>query len=399
MARDTVYCHVDLDAFYASVEQLDNPGLRGKPVIVGSTEHGRGVVSACSYEARAFGVHSAMPAAEARRRAPQAVFLPVRMERYQGISARIMGVLAEYTPLLQQISVDEAFLDLTGTERLCGHPVDIGHRIKQRISDSFGLTASVGIGATRLIAKMASDFDKPDGLHYVETGGEDDFVLGLELADLWGLGRKTRTRLEALGITRVSQLHAQRIETLRGHFGEAGGTFLYRIARGIDPGIFSGTRKSHSISSETTFERDISDPAILETILLDLCEQVMYRRYREGGVSRTVQVKLREHDFSTRTVRRSVPREIGSIDELYREARQLLRERWDGTPLRLLGCGLGNVHSPESPVNQPELFEQHDRSAERRRRLEQAVFKLRESGAVIRKAGGLRGDRGDGGTA
>ncbi len=390
MGRNAVYCHVDLDAFYASVEQLDKPELRGKPVIVGGSERGRGVVSACSYEARRYGVHSAMPAAEARRRAPEAVFLPVRMERYQELSAQIMTVLSEYTPTIQQISIDEAFLDLTGTERLSGHPVDVGHTIKRRIRESFGLTASVGVGPTRFVAKMASDFDKPDGLHYVEAGGEEDFVLGLDLTDLWGLGRKTRSRLEALGITRVSDLHAQRIEVLRGHFGEAGGTFLYRIARGIDPGIFSGTRKSHSISSETTFERDIADPDILSAILLELCEQVMYRRYREGGVSRTVQLKLREHDFSTRTVRRSVAHDIGSTDELFREAKRLLGERWDGTPLRLLGCGLGNVQSPESTTGQPELFEQPDQSAERRRRLEQAVFRLREGGAHIRKAGGLR---------
>ncbi len=393
MARSTVYCHVDLDAFYASVEQLDKPELRGKPVIVGGSEHGRGVVSACSYEARTYGVHSAMPAAEARRRAPHAVFLPVRMGRYQEVSARIMTVLSEYTPTLQQISVDEAFLDLTGTQRLSGHPVEVGRRIKRRIHEAFGLTASVGIGATRFVAKMASDFDKPDGLHYVEAGGEEDFVLGLDLGDLWGLGRKTRSRLEALGITRVSHLHAQRIETLRGHFGEAAGTFLHRIARGIDPGIFSGTRKSHSISSETTFERDISDPEILEAILLDLCEQVMYRRYREGGISRTVQLKLRKHDFSTHTVRRSVPRAIGSTDEFYREARRLLDERWDRSPLRLLGCGLENVQSPESVAKQPELFDQNDRGAERRRRLEEAVFRLREGGIDIHKAGGFREER------
>ncbi|MFW6368742.1 MAG: DNA polymerase IV, partial [Spirochaetota bacterium] len=350
-----VFLHVDLDAFYASVEQRDNPELRGKPVIVGGSETGRGVVSACSYEARKYGIHSAMPAAEAKRRAPHALFLPVRMQRYQEVSREIMKLLGDYTPTLQQISIDEAFLDMTGTRRLLGDPADVAREIRGKVRERFELAASVGVGPSRFIAKMASDFRKPDGMHVVAPGGEQDFVLGLALEDLWGLGKKTRSRLEALGVTRVDQLRDEPLERLRGYFGPAAGAFLYKIARGIDPGIFQGPAKSHSISTETTFARDIDDAFTLESVLLELCEQVMYRRYHERAQGRTVTIKLRSSDFRTRSVRRTLASPAGSTDELFAAARNLFHERWDGTPLRLLGVGLGNVE-PEGHGAQGELF-------------------------------------------
>ena len=387
MSAQTVFLHVDLDAFYASVEQRDNPDLIGKPVVVGGSADGRGVVSACSYEARVYGIHSAMPAAEARRRAPHAVFLPVRMQRYQEVSRAIMQILCGFTPELQQISVDEAFLDMSGTERLLGDPADIAKTIRSRIREQFGLTASVGVGPSRFIAKMASDFNKPDGMHVVVPGGEADFVLGLDLADLWGLGRKTRTRLESLGITRVNQLREQPVERLRGYFGPSAGAFLYNIARGIDPGIFSPRRGRHSISTETTFETDIRNRETLESVLLELSEQVMFRAYHEQVRSRIVTIKLRTADFSTRTARRTLPAPVGSTDELFQEVRTLLDEKWNGAPLRLVGAGLDDVSSG-GETDQGELFEETTRASERKRKLEQAVFALRERGATIHKAGG-----------
>ncbi len=387
MSAQTVFLHVDLDAFYASVEQRDKPDLRGKAVIVGGSADGRGVVSACSYEARVYGVHSAMPAAEARRRAPHAIFLPVRMQRYQEVSRAIMQKLNEYTPSLQQISVDEAFLDMTGTRRLLGDPADVAAAIRTGIRNEFGLTASIGVGPSRFIAKMASDFNKPDGMHVVVPGGEADFVLGLDLGDLWGLGRKTRARLESLGITRVDQLRAQPIEHLRGHFGPSAGAFLYNIARGIDPGIFTPRRGRHSISTETTFERDITIRDTLLSILLELCEQVMFRAYYENARSSIVTIKLRTADFHTKTARRTQPAPVGSTDELFRAASALLSEKWDGSPLRLIGAGLDDVTHGEETA-QGELFDETSHESRRKRKLEQAVFALREQGMDIHKAGG-----------
>ncbi|MFP4642883.1 MAG: DNA polymerase IV [Spirochaetales bacterium] len=387
MSATPVFLHVDLDAFYASVEQCDKPELRGKAVIVGGSANGRGVVSACSYEARAYGVHSAMPAAEARRRAPHAVFLPVRMRRYQEVSHAIMRILAEYTPVLQQISVDEAFLDMTGTERLLGDPAEVAKTIRAAIRSRFGLAASVGVGPSRFIAKMASDFNKPDGMHVVVPGGEQDFVLGLDLGDLWGLGRKTHSRLVSLGITRVDELRSQPIERLRGHFGPSLGAFLYKICRGIDPGILAPRRGRHSISTETTFERDVRAQEILESVLLELCEQVMFRAYAETARSRIVTVKLRTADFQTKTARRSQPAAVSNTDDLFRAARELLLEKWDGSPLRLIGAGLDDV-SDSGEAEQGELCEELSQANARRRKLEQAVFALRERGVDIHKAGG-----------
>ena len=387
MSATPVFLHVDLDAFYASVEQRDNPELQGKAVIVGGSANGRGVVSACSYEARAYGVHSAMPASEARRRAPHAIFLPVRMQRYQEVSRSIMQILAEYAPVLQQISVDEAFLDMTGTERLLGHPSEVAKTIRSTIRSRFGLAASIGVGPSRFIAKMASDFNKPDGMHVVVPGGEEDFVLGLDLGDLWGLGRKTHARLVSLGISRVDELRSQPIEHLRGHFGPSAGAFLYNSCRGIDPGIFTPRRGRHSISTETTFERDIRSREILESVLLELCEQVMFRAYHEKALSRIVTVKLRTTDFHTRTARRTQPSAVSNTDELFRSARELFLEKWDGSPLRLIGAGIDDV-SDSDEAAQGELFEDVSHSNVRRRNLERAVFALRERGADIHKAGG-----------
>lgn len=386
-----VFLHVDLDAFYASVEQLDHPELRGTPVIVGGHVSGRGVVSACSYEARVYGVHSAMPAGEARRRCPHAHFLPVRMQRYQQISSRIMERLAEFAPEMQQISVDEAFLNLSGTQRLLGNPDTVGEAIRHEIRESHGLTASIGIGPSRFIAKMASDYDKPDGMHIVPSGGEAEFVRSLPLKRLWGVGGKTLRRLTALGIGTVTALRDTPQPFLRGHFGQAGGAYLYRVARGLDPGIYAGAGKSHSISSETTFDEDTANLHMLRATLLDLCEQVMFRAFHSGGQSRTITLKLRKSDFSTMTLQRTCREEIGSTDELFGMACELLKERWDGSPLRLLGVGLGNVQE-NACATQQELFSEIGEQTRKRRRVEKAVFQLRERGATIHKAGRIESE-------
>ena len=353
--------HVDMDAFYASVEQMDDPQLRGRPVVVGGNGP-RGVVAACSYESRVFGVHSAMPMGEALRRCPDARVVRVRMDRYRDVSRTIMARFRDYSPRVQPISIDEAFLDMTGTGRLLGPPASVAARLKADIRRTSGLTISVGIGTSRFIAKLASDVDKPDGLFEVRPGDEAEFVLGLELADLWGLGASTRRRLEALGITTVQLLRDTREELLRGHFGASGGAYLAAIARGEDPGIYQGARRRHSISAEETFDHDISDLRRLRHQMIDLADEVFHRSLAEQWRGRTIQVKYRLPPFETHTVSRTLPRQVGDSDELARIGLELLESRREGRALRLLGIGLSGGEL-EPPDAQGELFIDEDGGA------------------------------------
>jgi DNA polymerase-4 len=372
-----------MDAFYASVEQCDNPDIRGKPVVVGARPGHRGVVSACSYEARRFGIHSAMPISEAFRRCPDAVFLPVRMARYQEISRRIMSIFADYTPSVQQLSVDEAFLDMTGTERLFGPPTAAAAALKRAVRDATGLTISVGIASSKYIAKLASDYDKPDGLYQVEPGGEEEFVGNLTLRDLWGVGSKMRSRLATLGISTISDLRSFTERELTSMLGAGAARYIYRVARGIDPGIYTEARKSHSVSSETTFEHDVADREIIEKTLLHLCHTVTFRLLEEGKRSKTLAVKLRFSDFRTITAQTTLSHFISSAEELYHEAGKLLQDRRaPDQPLRLLGVGFQNVQSGRG-ADQEELFELPD---DRKRKVEEAVLRLRNKNAPIQKA-------------
>ncbi|NBC30163.1 MAG: DNA polymerase IV [Spirochaetes bacterium] len=385
MSHEPLYFHVDLDAFYASVEQLDTPAYRGKPVVVGAKPGSRGVVSACSYEARRFGIHSAMPISEAYRRCAHAVFLPVRMDRYHEMSRIVMTILANFTPHIQQISVDEAFLDMTGTERIFGPPEQAAMEIKRRIREETGLAITVGGGSSRYIAKLASAYDKPDGRHIVPPGEEESFVGDLDLDNLWGLGRKTLGRLKAFNITTVAELKALSKPELRGYFGEASGEYLYRAARGVDPGTFAGRTKSHSLSSERTFQDDVANPEAISGVLLSLAHEVMFRVMADNAEGRTVQVKYRSSNFDTKTARRTLAHPVSSGEELYEVARELLFARWDGrTKLRLLGVGVSGVE-PEGSENQGELFVADQ---ERRREVEKAVLALKQKfkGTRIEKA-------------
>ncbi len=385
-----LWFHVDLDAFYASVEQRDNPTLQGKAVIVGGDRNLRGVVSACSYEARKFGVHSAMPAAEAARLCPEGVFLPVRMDRYQEVSEGIMKLLSTATPAMHQISIDEAFLDMSGTERLLGPAIDQASRLKRLVRNEYGLTASIGIARSRLLAKMASDYRKPDGLYQVDRDEQERFVASLDLKDLWGLGKKTRIRLLQLGIETVQELRAQTESFLRGHLGPSTGTYLYKACRGIDPGIFTSLSRKHSVSTETTFGHDVTDRDAVETVLLQLCEQVMYRCFRANAFGFTVTTKVRSEDFRTSSRQKTLKRRVQSVDELFATARALLSESWDGTPIRLIGVG---IVSDTTHVNrdQPDLFGPTDDSDTKKRTVEETVWRLRERlGVDVHKARTLR---------
>ena len=385
-----IYFHVDLDAFFASVEQTDNPSLRGKPVIIGAAPGHRGVVAACSYEARTFGVHSAMPISEAYRRCPKGVYLPVRMERYHELSVQVMQLFGDFTPRVQQISVDEASLDMTGTERLFGKPEEAARQIKERVHQETGLTISVGIAPNRYLAKLASEYDKPDGLYRVNAGEEAEFLDGLELSDLWGLGKKTLQRLQELHITTVQMLRSESLESLQGKIGRGSGTYLYNIVRGQDPGIYRETRKSHSISNERTFEFDTTDRDEIRRTLLALSHQVMFRLLDEKITARTVFIKVRFSDFRTTTVQRTLGEQPSAAEELYALALAMLDERWKGEALRLLGVGVSaHIEEGNRPAKQGELFEDQNEvgpASEKRKRLEEAVYKMKRRGTELTKA-------------
>jgi DNA polymerase-4 len=369
-----VVFHVDLDAFYASVEALDDPSLRGRPVIVGALPGHRGVVSACSYEARKFGVHSAMPISQAHRCCPQAVFLPVRMDRYLDMSRAVMAILGRFTPHLQQISVDEAFLDLTGTERLFGPPLGTGARLKAEVRREAGLAITVGIGPNKFVAKLATNAAKPDGLREVSAEGVDAFMAGIALKDLWGVGGKTLERLAELAIDSIAKLRSLSEPELAGLLGKGAAAFLWHASHGVDPGIFGEAPQSRSLSSETTFETDRKDRPSVERALLELCQQVAFRMLDEGWRAKTAVLKLRYHDFTTTTAQKTIAHWITSTEELYAVTRALLAARWDGSvPVRLIGAGCSNLERA-GERGQLELFAD---GMERRRKVEEAVLGIR----------------------
>jgi len=368
--------HVDLDAFFAAVERLDDPSLEGRPVVVGALPGGRGVVSTCSYEARAFGLHSAMPIGEAWRRCPTAVFLPVRMDRYFEMSEKVMAIFGELCPEVERISIDEAFLDMSGTGRLWGRPREAALLLKRRVHEETGLTVSVGIGPNRYVAKIASGLEKPDGLVQVEEGEEEGFMLRLPLSRLWGAGEKTQDRFRDLGILTMADLASKNAVEMTRLFGEAGGRFLYDACRGRDLPLFGARSATRSMSTETTFERDIVDSEALEASLLEMALSLSFRLRKEGGVARTLVLKLRLSDFSTTSRRLTRGEAYGESLEIFADARALLEKSWNGrSPVRLIGLGFSDLAGGGLPV-QAALFGGDDR----RKRLEDAVFEIEDKG-------------------
>ncbi len=335
--------HCDLDAFYASVEQREHPELRGKPVIVGGLGHERGVVSAASYEARAFGVRSAMPLRMASRLCPDGIFVRGDHEKYGEASEAVMALFAEHTPLVQPISLDEAFLDVTATAHLFGGPVAIARALKALVRERLGLVLSVGVAANKLCAKVGSDLRKPDGLVIVEPGTEAAFLAPLPLSRLWGVGPRTREVLEGWGLRTIGELAAFDVHTLEARFG-AHGTAIAERARGIDDGIVEPMEAAKSIGHEHTFDRDTLDPAEVERMLLRLAEGVGKRLRAASVRGRTITLKLRVAPFETRTRQRTVAEPTDDDLTVFRVARSLLREvlRDDKTqgrvsPVRLVG--------------------------------------------------------------
>jgi DNA polymerase-4 len=372
-----------MDAFYASVEQRDRPELRGRPVIVGGVGN-RGVVSAASYEARRYGVRSAMPTATARRLCPQGIFLPVRMPHYATVARQIREILLAVTPLVEPLSLDEAFLDVRGHERLLGPAPEIARQIKDRIRSGTGLTASVGVAPNKFLAKLASDHGKPDGLVVVPPDGVAEFLAPLPVGRLWGVGAKGEKRLHALGVRTIGQLAALPERVLADHFGKTG-RHLWELAHGRDERAVTPDREAKSISTETTFPEDVGDRAALRTWLLDLVDELAGRLRKEGVRARTVELKLRSSDFRTWTRSLSLPAATDVTDALWRAALQLFERSVTAEvlPLRLLGVGASNL--ARDGLVQGQLFE----DAERRRgeALDQTIDAIRArlgSGAIRR---------------
>ena len=337
-----------MDAFYASVEQRDNPAIAGQPVIVGGLG-ARGVVAAASYEARKFGVFSAMPMARARRLCPAGVYVQPRLARYREVSVRVFQLFREFTPQVEGLSLDEAFLDVTGSIKLFGDIEFIGRSIRDRIRQETGLQASVGMAHNKFLAKLASDFKKPAGFYHVDRDAVGAFLDPLPIGHLWGIGKKTEPRLKAIGVLTIGQLRRAEQESLRAVLGNRTGHFR-ALARGEDEREVSSASEDRSISHEMTFDKDVLDETELMSELQRLSEAVMRRVRAQHLVARTVQVKIRDHRFISVTRSRSLRAATASTQTCYKVAKGLLGswlENHASTPVRLLGVGVSGFEQAE----------------------------------------------------
>ena len=348
--------HIDMDAFYASVEERDRPELRGRPVIVGGSAQSRGVVSAANYIARKSGVHSAMPMSQALRLCPDGVYLPVRMTRYVEVSRQIHTIFERYTPLIEPLSLDEAFLDVVGSEKLYGKPEQIARRIKQEIRDELGLVASVGVAANKFIAKIASDIDKPDGFKVVPADESQAFLDPLPVSRLWGVGKATHQIFDRLGVQTVRQVRQLPEAVMQDYFGKHG-SHLWQLAHGRDDRKVISERQAKSISNETTFAQDISDLKSLHAVLMELTEQVASRLRHAELRGRTVNLKLRFADFKTLSRSHTLEKPTQTTEVIWQTVVKLFEQCHLVQPVRLLGMGMSNLIDEQQRVEeQTDLF-------------------------------------------
>jgi len=368
--------HLDFDAFFASVEEILDPSLKGKPIIVGAPPERRGVVASASYAARAFGVRSAMPTAQALRLCPQAIILPPRHKIYGEYSARMMAILSEYTPLVEPLSLDEAFLDVTGCEAHWGSPEELAHGLRERLSAELGLTASMGLASNKLVAKIASGLEKPRGFVVVPPGREAEFLAPLPVEKLWGVGEVTAESLHEMSVSTIAQLAQLPAALLEARFGRRGRD-LRRQAKGMDDSPVVVEREEKSLSRETTFAQDVGDRQVLRKKLLILSESVAQQLRKRGLRGRTVKLKLRYSDFQTftRQVTMRIPTDLEQV--IFDQAARLLDRSWDSKrKVRLIGVGVTNF---DIEVRQLSLFDQPgDERIEKLRRLSQSVDRIRE---------------------
>ncbi|MFS1302467.1 DNA polymerase IV [Streptosporangium longisporum] len=349
--------HVDMDAFYAGVELRTRPELRGRPVIVGLSA-GRGVVLSATYEAREFGVHSAMPMTRARRLCPQAVILPPSREKYAEVSRQVMEIFQSFTPEVEPIASDEAFLDVAGARKRLGRPAEIAAMIREQVAREQGVTCSVGVARNKFVAKLASRHAKPDGLFVVPADKVVDFLHPLPVAALWGVGERTERSLARLGIATVGDLAAVPVDTLRRELGQAAGTHLAELAWGRDDRPVTPHTPDKSIGAEETFATDIDDPVRIRRELLRLSERVAARLRGAGAVGRTISVKLRRADFTTLSRSRSLhdPTDVAKI--VYDVACDLYTASGlENVPLRLVGVRVENLGPAEGATRQLGLGE------------------------------------------
>lgn len=348
--------HLDMDAFFASVEQLDHPAYREKPVIVGGLGP-RGVVSTASYEARTYGVRSAMPMVKARKLCPDGIYVVPRFSRYQEISAQVRAILDTYTPLVETVSLDEAFFDLTGSERLFGPAEGIAVEIKRRVREATRLTCSVGLAPNRFLAKLASELNKPDGLMVITPGQVQEILDPLPVGMIWGVGRVTERRLQGLGLAKIRDLRQAPLELLVREFGTTGRT-LYRLARGEDDTPVQPSLQAKSISREVTFPQDIYEEAKLEKVLRQLAREVAAQLRREKLLGKTVRIKVRFPDFQTVTRQVSLGVGTDSTHLIEGLALDLLHRRvpLEDRGVRLIGLGVARLS--EAHIRQLSLFDE-----------------------------------------
>jgi DNA polymerase-4 len=377
--------HVDMDAFYASVEQLDNPALRNRPVIVGADPKdgtGRGVVAACSYEARKFGIHSAMPISQAWRRCRQAAYLSPRMVRYQEVSRQIMAVFENYTDLVEPLSIDEAFLDVTGSIRLMGPAEDIARNVKEEIRQETGLTASVGVAHNKFLAKVASDLDKPDGIVVVPPDGAEAFLRFLPISKLWGVGPKTAARLQKLGVGTIGELASIPQSTIFQTLGRTG-EHLWRLAHGEDERAVVPNSEPKSISNETTFAQDTGDKQQIVGALRRLSDKVAARLRKKEYRARTISLKLRYASFTTYTRQSSLAEATDEGDVIFETVLTLFEKFPLEEHIRLIGVGSASLaHSGDNNFGhdqaQLDLFTSPQRPPQGNRKLSHALDEIHE---------------------
>lgn len=375
--------HVDMDAFYAAIEVLDHPEWAGRPLVVGAAPDRRGVVSTCSYEARKFGIHSAMPSRTAGKLCPHAIFVPPRMGRYAEISRLIMGIFNDFTPLVEPLSLDEAFLDIRGAVHLWGDAVSLARALKAAIRNQTGLTASVGLAPNKFLAKIASDLEKPDGLTLVPETEEKiiAFLAPLPVGKLWGVGKVSSARLEQAGIRTIAQLQAMDRPGLERFFGPAGALHIGELVRGHDDRTVVTHWEEKSLSNEHTFDRDEPDQEKVRQRLLELAEQVGGRLRDAGKVARTVQIKVRFSDFKTITRQMQLTSPADSDRELIASALALYAREQVDQAIRLVGFGVCRFATPSDAIPvQHELFANPTAPSPdpRNRKLDKAVDSLRK---------------------
>jgi len=371
-----------MDAFFASVEQLDDPRLRGKPVLVGH-DGPRGVVAAASYESRVFGCHSAQPMSVAKRICPHAIIVPGRHARYREVSQKVFELFERVTPRVEPLSIDEAFLDLTGTERLLGPADAVARKLKHDIRATTGLTASIGVAPNKFLAKLASDLEKPDGLTIITPENLDRILLPLPISKLWGVGPKTAQKLEGIGIRTFADVRRMPPELLSARFGEEGDRYR-RLAFGQDDREVIADSSAKSIGQEQTFGTDVADLEELRRVLLAQAEQVGHRLRRHGLRARSVVVKIRYGDFETITRSTTLEQPTDITQDLYRAGRELF-DRWAARsfqPVRLIGLTASRL---STDAGQMHLFTQGE--SDRHRRLDQALDRINDrfGKSVIRR--------------